>query len=146
MSTTALKPGTMPIPVHLSAPEFPACLLPHLARPKRGPQGPLGSPRVLHLLRWLLYTGRQCQGWPVPQDAHGPPAMPDTTVYTVWAKGAAAGARWHACVASVAQLSAEQLLARRGLQGAGTNTGANTGALAWATRATRPRQGRRASP
>ncbi len=42
MSTTAHQPATTPIPGQVSAPECPALLVPPLARPKRGPQGPRG--------------------------------------------------------------------------------------------------------
>jgi hypothetical protein len=56
-STTAPKPVTTPIPVHLSAPEFEACILPHLSMPRRGPKCTLGYHRVFNLILWLLYTG-----------------------------------------------------------------------------------------
>jgi hypothetical protein len=56
MSTTALKPATMPIPVQLSETEFTAFILPHLSMPKRGPKCKLGYYRVFHLILWVLYT------------------------------------------------------------------------------------------
>ena len=63
MSTTAQQPATTPIPVHLSEPEFTACILPHLSMHKRGPKCKLGSYRVFNLILWLLYTGMQ---WKCP--------------------------------------------------------------------------------
>jgi transposase len=83
MSTTAPKPVTTPIPVQLSAPEFTACILPHLSMPKRGPKYKLGYHRVFNLMLWLLYTGMQWKCLPMPQDANGEPAIHDTTVYKV---------------------------------------------------------------
>ena len=71
MSTTAAKPATTPIPVQLSDSECTAFLLPPLAMPKRGPKCTLGSHRVFNLILWILYTGMQWQGLPVPQDANG---------------------------------------------------------------------------
>jgi transposase len=146
MSTTARKPATTPIPVQLSEPEFATFLLPHLSMPKRGPKCKLGYHRVFNLILWLLYTGMQWKGLPVPTDAHGKPAIHDTTVYKVFAKWADDGSLWHAFVASVAHLSAEKQLDLRVLHGDGTNTVAKKGAMALATRATSTRQGRRSSP
>ena len=101
MSTTAAKPATTPIPVQLSDSEFIAFLLPHLSMPKRGPKGKLGYHRVFHRILWVLYTGMQWKCLPVPHDAHGKPALHDTTVYKVFAKWADDGALWQACIASV---------------------------------------------
>lgn len=50
------------MPVPRSASECIACIFLHLAMPKRGPKGILGSHRVFHLLVWVLYTGMQWQG------------------------------------------------------------------------------------
>src|SRR5919109_465673 len=75
MSSTAPKSVTMPLPVQLSAPEFTAVILPPLSMPKRGPQCTLGSHRVFTLILWGLYTGRQWQCRPVPQDTAGQPAL-----------------------------------------------------------------------
>ena len=83
---------------------------------------------------------------PVPQDTNGTPAIHYTTVYKVFAKWADDGSLWHAFVASVAHLSAEKQLDLRVLHGDGTNTVAKKGAMAWATRATSTRKGRRSSP
>ena len=54
--------------------------------PKRGPQCKLGSHRLFNLILWVLYTGMQWKCLPVPQDAHGKPAIHDTTVYRAFAK------------------------------------------------------------
>ena len=146
MSTTAQQPATTPIPVQLSEPEFTAFILPHLSMPKRGPKCKLGYYRVFNLIVWLLYTGMQWKGLPVPKDAHGKPAIHYTTVYKVFAKWADDGSLWHAFVASVAYLSAEKQLDLRVLHGDGTNTVAKKGAMVLATRATSTRKGRRSSP
>ena len=84
MSTTAAQPATTLIPVQLSAPEFTAFILPHLSMPKRGPKCKLGYHPVFNLILWVLYTGTQRQCVPVPSDAHGNPAIHDTTVYKVF--------------------------------------------------------------
>ena len=146
MSTTVPKPATTPIPVQLSETEFTAFILPHLSMPKRGPKCKLGYHRVFNLILWLLYTGMQWKGLPVPTDAHGTPAMHDTTVYKVFARWADDGSLWHAFVASVAYLSAEKQLDLRVLHGDGTNTVAKKGAMVLATRATSTRKARRSSP
>jgi hypothetical protein len=54
MRTIAPKPGMTSIPVQLSATEFDALILPHLSRPKRGPQCTLGYHQVFHLIFWVL--------------------------------------------------------------------------------------------
>src|SRR5215470_13307645 len=101
MSTTAPKPATTPIPVQLSEPEFEAFLLPHLSMPKRGPKCTLGYYRVFHLILWVLSTGMQWKGLPVPSESDGTPAIHDTTVSKVLATWADDGSLWHAFVASV---------------------------------------------
>jgi hypothetical protein len=75
MSTTAQQPATTPIPVQLSAPAFQAFIFPHLSMPKRGPQCTLGYHRVFHLILWVLYTGMQWKGLPVPTDSQGKSAI-----------------------------------------------------------------------
>jgi transposase len=146
MSTTAQKPATTPIPVQLSANEFEAFILPHLSMPRRGPKCKLGYHRVFNLILWLLYTGMQWKCLPVPTDPQGKPAIHYTTVYKVFARWADDGSLWQAFVASVAHLSAEKHLDLRVLHGDGTNTVAKKGGMAWATRATSTRKGRRSSP
>jgi hypothetical protein len=83
MSTTAQKPGTTPIPVQLSEPEFTQFILPHLSMPRRGPKCKLGYYRVFNLILWVLYTGMQWKSLPVPHDAQGQPVIHYTTVYKV---------------------------------------------------------------
>ena len=146
MSTTAPTPATTPIPVQLSEPEFEAFILPHLSMPKRGPKCKLGYYRVFNLILWVLYTGMQWKGLPVPTDPDGKPAIHYTTVYKVFAKWADDGSLWQAFVASVRHLAAEKQLDLRVLHGDGTNTVAKKGAMALATQATSTRQGRRSSP
>jgi hypothetical protein len=74
------KSATTPIPVPLSAPECPICILPHLSMPRRGPKGTLGDYCIFTRLLRVLYTGMQWQCLPVPTDAHNKPAIHDTTV------------------------------------------------------------------
>ncbi len=68
------------MPVQLSAPEFEVFILPHLSMPKRGLKCTLGYCRVLNLILWDLYTGMQWKCVPVPTEAHGNPAIHDTTI------------------------------------------------------------------
>jgi transposase len=146
MSTTAEKSAPTPIPVQLSEPEFTAFILPHLSMPKRGPQCKLGYHRVFNLILWVLYTGMQWKGLPVPKDTNGQPAIHYTTVYKVFAKWADDRSLQQAFMASVAHLSDEKKLDLRVLHGDGTNTVAKKGAMASATRATSTRRGKRSSP
>ena len=91
MSQTVAKPATTPIPVPLSEPEFTACIVPHLSLPRRGPKGKLGYDRLCNLILGVLYSGMQWKGWPVPPEAQGQPAIPDTTGSKVFARWAADG-------------------------------------------------------
>src|SRR6201982_2214109 len=81
MSITAAKPATTPIPVQLSETEFTAFILPHLSMPKRGPKCKLGYYRVFNLILWVLYTGMQWKGVPVPQDRPRKPAIHQSSLY-----------------------------------------------------------------
>jgi hypothetical protein len=94
---------------------------------------------------WVLYTGMQWKGLPVPHDAQGKPAIHYTTVYKVFAKWADDGSLWQAFIASVRHLAAEQQLDTSVLHGDGTNTVAKKGAMGLATRATNTRKARRSS-
>jgi len=134
MSTTAPKSATTPIPVQLSAPEFEACILPHLSMPKRGPKCKLGYHRVFNLILWILYTGMQWKCLPVPTDPHGKPAIHYTTVYKVFAKWADDGSLWQAFVARVRHLAVEKHLDTSVLHGDGTNTVAKKGGMALGSR------------
>jgi transposase len=145
MRTQAKNAATTPIPVQLSEPEFDACILPHLSMPTRGPTCKLGDHRLLNLILWVLYTGMQWKGLPIPQDAHGQPALHYTNVYKALAKWSNDGSLQQAFMASVAHLSAEKKLDLSVLHGDGTNTVAQKGAMGLATRATSTRRGRRSS-
>jgi hypothetical protein len=76
MPTLVQNPATTPIPVQLSATEFHQFILPHLSMPKRGPKCKLGYHRVFHLILWVLYTGTQWKGLPVPKESDGKTAIP----------------------------------------------------------------------
>jgi transposase len=145
MSTTAQQPVTTPIPVQLSEPEFDAFILPHLSMPKRGPKCKLGYYRVFNLILWVLYTGMQWKGLPVPQEPDGQPAIHYTTVYKVFAKWADDGSLWQAFVASVRHLAVEKHLDLSVLHGDGTNTVAKKGGMALGIRGTNTRRARKSS-
>ncbi len=145
MSTMAPKPVTTPIPVQLSEPEFEAFILPHLSMPRRRPKCKLGYYRVFNLILWLLYTGMQWKGLPVPKDANGKPAIHYTTVYKVFAKWADDGSLWQAFMASVRHLAAEKQLDLSVLHGDGTNTVAKKGAMVSGSRGTNTRKARKSS-
>jgi hypothetical protein len=83
---------------------------------------------------------------PIPQDAHGKPALHYTNVYKAFAKWSNDGSLQQAFMASVAHLAAEKHLDLRVLHGDGTNTVAKKGAMGLATRATSTRRARRSSP
>jgi len=127
MPTTSEKPVTTPIPVQLSVSEFTAFILPHLSRPKRGPQCKLGYHRVFNLILWVLYTGMQWKSLPVPKDHDGKPAIHYTTVYKVFAKWSDDGSLEDAFIASVRHLADHHQLDLRILHGDGTNTVAKKG-------------------
>src|SRR2546426_1998114 len=127
MSTMAPKPGTTSIPVQLSATEFDAFILPHLSMPKRGPKCKLGYHRVFNLILWVLYTGMQWKGLPVPTDAQDKPAIHYTTVYKVFARWSDDGSLEQAFMASVRHLAQPHQLDLRILHGDGTNTVAKKG-------------------
>ena len=146
MSTTAKHPEITPIPVQLSETEFTAFIFPHLSRPKRGPTYKLGYHRLFNLILWVLYTGMQWKCLPIPQDAHGKPAIHYTNVYRAFAKWADDGSLQQAFMASVGHLSDEKKLDLRVLHGDGTNTVAKKGAMALATRGTNTKRVRKLSP
>jgi transposase len=145
MSTTAEKPATTPIPVQLSEPEFNAFIFRHLSMPKRGPKCKLGYHGVFNLILWVLYTGMPWKCLPIPQDAHGKPAIHYTTVYKVFAKWADDGSLWQAFTASVAHLADEKKLDLRVLHGDGTNTVAKKEGMGLGTRVTNTRRARKSS-
>jgi transposase len=146
MSALAKEAVTTPIPVQLSEAEFKEFIFPHLSMPKRGPKCKLGYHRVFNLVLWVLYTGMQWKCLPVPQDAHGKPAIHYTTVYRAFAKWADDGSLWQAFIASVRHLAVEKHLDTSVLHGDGTNTVAKKGAMALGTRGTNIRRARKSSP
>jgi len=127
MPAAPAKPATTPIPVQLSAAEFTQFILPHLSMPKRGPKCKLGYHRVFNLILWVLYTGMQWKGMPVPTAHKGKAAIHSTTVYKVFAKWADDGSLEQAFIASVQHLADHQHLDLRILHGDGTNTVAKQG-------------------
>ena len=143
MSTTAQKPATTPIPVQLSETEFTAFIFPHLSMPKRGPRGKIGYHRLFNLILWVLYTGMQWKGLPIPKDPQGKPALHYTNVYKAFAKWSDDGSLQQAFIASVSHLSDEKQLNLSVLHGDGTNTVAKKGAMGSATRAISTRRERR---
>jgi hypothetical protein len=132
--------------VQLSASEFQAFICPHLSMPRRGPKCKLGSHRLFHLILWVLYTGMQWKGLPVPTERDGKAETPYTTVSRACAKGAEDGSLWQAFVASVRHLAADKHLDLRVLHGDGSNTVAKKGAMGLAPRGTHTRRGRTSSP
>jgi transposase len=127
MPASAQKPATTPIPVQLSESEFNEFILPHLSMPKRGPKCKLGYYRVLNLILWVLYTGMQWKGLPIPKHDDGTPEIHYTTVYKVFAKWSDDGSIAAAFIASVGHLSEHQQLDLSVLHGDGTNTVAKKG-------------------
>ena len=127
MLTAPAKPATTPIPVQLSASEFAQFILPHLSMPRRGPKCKLGYHCVFNLILWLLYTGMQWKGLPVPKDTQGKPAIHYTTVYRVFARWSEDGSLEQAFIASVKQLADHHQLDLSVLHGDGTNTVAKKG-------------------
>ena len=146
MSLPTQKPATTSIPVQLSENEFTTFILPHLSMPKRGPKCKLGYYRVFNLILWVLYTGMQWKGLPVPTDPDGKAVIHYTTIYEVFAKWADDGSLWRAFVASVRHLAAEKRLDLSVLHGDGTNTVAKKGGMVLGTRGTNTRRATRSLP
>ena len=146
MSTRAKHAATTPIPVQRSAPEFHEFIVPHLSRPKRGPQCTLGDHRLFNLILWVLYTGMPWKCWPIPKDPTGTPEIHYTNVYRAFATWADDGLLQQAFIASVRHLSDEKPLDLSVLHGDGTNTVAKKEAMGSATRAISTRRARRLSP
>jgi len=110
--------------------------------PQRGLTCTLGSYRVFHLIVWGLSTGRPWQCLAVPTEARGNPAIPDTTVYTVFTKWTADGSLWQTCIVRVACRAAAKHLDTSELHGDGTNTVATQGAMELDRRGTSLGQGK----
>ena len=71
MHAPAKNPVTTPILVQLCEADFNQCVLPYLAMSKRGPKCKIGYHRVFNFMLWVLYTGMQWKGLPVPKDGEG---------------------------------------------------------------------------
>jgi hypothetical protein len=133
------------MPAQRSAPECAGCIVPRLAMPPCSLACTLGAARVWHLSVWGLPTGRHWQGSAAPTEARGNPATHDTTVVTAFAKRAADGSLWQACIARVAHRTDVKHLEISVPHGDGTNAVATKGAMELDRRETRLRQGSRGS-
>ena len=142
----AAKPDSTAIPVQLSAQEFAAFILPHLSRPKRGPQSKSGSHKPFNYLLKVLYTGMQWQELPIDPGPEGKAELPYTGVFKRLARGAEEGSRARAFLASVKHLDEAKKLDLSLLHGDGANTVAKKGGRGWAPVATNTRRARKCSP
>lgn len=140
------KPGSTTIPVQFSAPEFSAFILPHLSRPKRGPQCKIGYHKLFNYLLKVLYTGMQWKELPIDKDPEGKAELHYTGVFKLFARWVADGSLERAFLASVHHLDEAKQLDLSLLHGDGSNTVAKKGARALATVATNTRRGRKYSP
>lgn len=140
-----IKRGLTAIPVQLSAPEFATFILPHLSRPKRGPQCKLGYHKPFNYLLRVLYTGRQWKELPIDKDPEGQAELPYTGVFKLFARWAEDGSLERAFLASVKHLDEAKKLDLSLLHGDGSNTVAKKGGRALATGATTTRRGRKCS-
>ena len=100
------KPGSTAIPVQFRAAEFTEFLLPHLSRPKRGPQCKLGYHKPFNSLLKVLYTGLQWQELPSDKGPEGKAELHYTGVFQLFARWAEEGSREHAFLASGKPLDA----------------------------------------
>jgi transposase len=140
------KPGSTAIPVQLSAPEFAAFILPHLSRPKRGPQCKIGYHKPFNYLLKVLYTGMQWKELPIDTGPEGKAELHYTGVFKLFARWAEDGSLERAFLASVQHLDEAQKLDLSLLHGDGSNTVAKKGARPLATVATNTRKARKCSP
>jgi hypothetical protein len=140
------KPGSTASPVQFRAAEFTEFLLPHLSRPKRGPQCKIGSHKSFTYLLKVLYTGRQWQELPIATDPEGKAELPYPGGFKLCARWAKEGSLERALLASVKHLEEATQLDLSLLPGAGSNPGAKKGARAWATVAPNTRKARKCLP
>jgi hypothetical protein len=140
------KPGSTAIPVQFRAAEFTGFILPHLSRPKRGPQCKLGYHKSFTYLLKVLYTGMQWQELPIDKDPEGKAELHYTGVFKLFARWAKDGSLERAFLASVKYLDEAKQLDLSLLHGDGSNTVAKKGARALATVATNTRKARKCSP
>jgi hypothetical protein len=140
---TAAKPGSIPIPVQLSAQEFAHFILPHLSLPRRGPQCKLGYHKPFNYILTVLYTGMQWQALPIAKGGDGNAELHYTGVFKLFARWAEDGSLERAFMASVKHLDEAKKLALPLLHGDGSNTVAKKGAPQLATAATNTRRGKK---
>ena len=142
---TVAKPDSTAIPVQFSAPEFATFILPHLSRPKRGPQCKIGYHKPFNYLLRVLYTGMQWKELPIDKDPEGKAELHYTGVFKLFARWAEDGSLERAFLASVKHLDEAKKLDLSLLHGDGSNTVAKKGGRALATVATNTRRGRKCS-
>jgi transposase len=140
------KPESTAIPVQVSAQEFAEFILPHLSRPKRGPQCKIGYHKAFNYLLKVLYTGMQWKALPIDQGPEGKAELHYTGVFKLVARWAEDGSLERAFLASVQPLDAAKQLDLCVLHGDGANTVAKKGARALAPVATNTRRVRKCSP
>jgi transposase len=138
-----VKPGSTAIPVQFSAQEFTTFTLPHLSRPKRGPQCKIGYHKPFNYLLKVLYTGMQWQELPIDTGSEGKAELHYTGVCKLFARWAEEGSLERAFLASVQHLDEAKRLDLSLLHGDGSNTVAKKGARALATVATNTRRARK---
>ena len=90
-SSPVAKPTSTAIPVQFSAQEFAAFILPHLSRPKRGPQCKSGYHKPFNYLLKVLYTGMQWKELPIDKDPEGKAELHYTGVFKLFARWAGDG-------------------------------------------------------
>ena len=140
-----IKRGLTAIPVQFSAPEFATFILPHLSRPKRGPQCKIGYHKPFNYLLRVLYTGMQWKELPIDKDPEGKAELHYPGVFQLFARWAEDGSLERAFLASVNHLAAAKKRDLSLLHGDGSNTVAKKGGRALATVATNTRRGRKCS-
>jgi transposase len=140
-----VKPGSTAIPVQFNAQEFATFILPHLSRPKRGPQCKIGYHKLFNYLLKVLYTGMQWKELPIDKDPEGKAELHYTGVFKLFARWAEDGSLQRAFLASVHHLDEAKKLDLSLLHGDGSNTVAKKGAQALATVAINTRKARKCS-
>jgi hypothetical protein len=143
---TAAKRDSTAIPVQVSAPEFAAFILPHLALPKRGPQCKIGSHKPFNSILKVLYPGMQGKELPLDKDPAGHAEVHYTGVVQLFARWAEEGSLARAFIASGKQLDEAHKLALSLRHGDGSNPVAKKGGTRLATAATTTRRGRKGLP
>jgi hypothetical protein len=147
MVTDSLEPTSKPdspaIPVQVSAQEFEAFILPHLSRPKRGPQCKIGYHKPFNYILKVLYTGMQWKELPIEKGPEGTAELHYTGIFKLFARWAEDGSLEQAFIASVQHLDEANRLDLSLLHGDGSNTVAKKGGTRSATAATNTRKARK---